>query len=185
MDHVDDVLAQAAQEIVPRLLPNGYVACGDSPGTLDEVIAFFERTGKVAVSNAFNAKRLFGTPAVCQCFDAWHDYCHVLTRGSFDIPGEKLVNTAQQAHLLQWWRTSKVPVTEASYRRAAAVLALNNVGRLEHWQEHDAPPLNFRDFANGYLVGAGMVHKHAPCPRALPDLRNEWTSYVEGPSWAR
>lgn len=179
IDHVDNVLALAAMEIAPRVLPKGWVACSASPDTLKDATAYFERTGKIAVSNAFSAKRLFANAECCQAFDAWHDHAHVTLQASFDLPGERSVNDHQQAQLLDWWKGSRVPVTTESFNRAALVLAMHNVGRLEYWLETNVPPNDLRSFANGYLTAKGLIAHHDHCPRAQ-FMGNEWTTYVGG-----
>lgn len=114
-NHVDDVLALAAMEIAPRLLLNGWDAFANSPETPEDTIAYYERTGKIGVSNFFGNRRLFGSPEHCQAFDAWHDLRHIIVKGTYDLAGEMKVNEVQQGDLLEWWRTSRVPVTTAKH----------------------------------------------------------------------
>lgn len=176
MQHVDDTLAQASVDICRRILPLGYVAMDGkaAPGTLDSATRFYNDTGKIAVSTYMSPRRFMGTAECARCFDAWHDYCHVTLQATFDIPGEERVNTLQKAHLNAWAQTwAGIKPTDDQVKRATAMLDMNNLGRLHHWHQWDAPPPDVRSFANGWLAALGMASK----PPRVVDVRNEWVSY--------
>lgn len=188
MQHVDEVLAMASTEIAAKLMPQGFgvVAVKDAPNTMEDAIAAYKNTGKIVVSNYMSRDRLFGTPECNQSFDAWHDFCHVMLRATFDIPGEMKVDAMQQAHLMEWWKNSTNPVTEASIVRAREVLSINNVGRLQFWKAYNAPPESLRAFTEGYLTAKGLAEVPVHCHRrglllnssAGSNFFNEWTEYL-------
>jgi hypothetical protein len=162
-DHVDNVLALAATEIASRLCVIDALPDDLAPGSLEACTEYFHRCGRVGVSAYFAPERLFGTPEACQAFDAWHDLCHIKLQASFDLPGEIRVNDCQQAQLRNWWRKSRRPVTFRALQRASEMLAMNNVGRLEHWLFHHNPPENPRSFAQGYLAAKGFAEQPRMC----------------------
>lgn len=170
MDHVDNVLALASQEIVAaKDIKIASLSDKVAPGTLEDCIEFYERTGCVGVSNFMSSTRLFGTLEVCQAFDAWHDFCHIKLRASFDLDGEIKVNDCQQAQLKNWYRNCRRPVTFRAFERAAEMLAMNNVGRLKHWLFHHRPPRDPRSFAQGYLAARGYPDQPPMCDLAVYD----------------
>ncbi len=177
MQHVDDTLAMASVAICKRLMPQGIVGLAKgAPDTLESATRYFNDNGTIAVSTFFSPRRFFGTAECCQAFDAWHDYCHVTLQAGFDMTGEERVNALQQSHLQTWanvWAPRRM--TAAELKRASAVLDMNNLGRLHHWHQWDAPPHDVRSFAGGWLAALGMADK----PRPTLDLRNEWTAYSD------
>lgn len=177
MRHVDDTLAAASVAIANRLMPQGFTALDkNSPDTLEGATRYFNDNGQIAVSTYFSPRRFFGTAECCQAFDAWHDYCHVTLQAEFTMPGEERVNALQQSHLHTWsiaWAPRKF--TTAELKRASAMLDMNNLGRLHHWQQWATPPHDARDFASGWLAALGMAEK----PPGVIDCRNEWTDYSE------
>lgn len=158
-NHVDPALALATMEIAPLLMPNGWIAETNSPGTLaDCAAAYLRHGGRPVVSDWWKpGETLMGSPDHWQAFNAWHDFCHITLGATFDPAGERRVNDMMHHHLLDWWRKSKVPITSEAYKRAAEVLTIHNVGRLDYWTALDHPPENPRDFALGYLTARGML----------------------------
>lgn len=171
--HVDGLLAVATRDIVRKLNPQGWieVPAADEPNTLEAVIAHYERTGKIAVTRKADfingAKRLWGSADVWQEFFVWHDHAHVETRGTFDVPGERIVHARQVSQLYDWANDLPVRPSQEALRRAEHVLEAHNLGRLDDWNVHHNPADNLRDFANGYLAARGTIA--VPTPFDFPD----------------
>lgn len=182
LKHVDDTLAIASVDLCRRLLPNGFdvLPHDTAPGTLEAVSEYWFKNHKIAVSSYMSPRRFFGTAEACRCFDAWHDYCHANLQAPFTMKGEERVNDMQQAHLMLWYhKWCTLPVTEDAIKRASAMLNMNNLGRLQHWHQWDAPPADTRSFADGWLAALGMACKPKLVGFGEPDPRNEWTLYAD------
>lgn len=180
LPHVDETLALATREIVPRLMPQGFTLCDPSPNSLEECTRFFQSNGKIGVHPGFDETSIFADAETTHAFQAWHDWCHVKGQCTFDIPGERRVDEIMQQHLARWWATSRRPVAQPAFERASTTLKMFNLGRLEYWLVYGKAPENPREFLFGYLTANHRI--------TIPDLcgdtsalildGNEWTHYV-------
>lgn len=188
LPHVDVVLARASIDIAKRLFPRGFDIVADSiaPDTFPAVLAHYNRTGHVAVSGHFMdaTRKLFSTIECWEAFNAWHDFSHIRTCGSFDMAGERLVNDCQIADLEAWAASLPIAINPAALDRARACLTINNVGRLEHWLHAGEQPSDLRQFAFGYLASLHMSAQPAPVVvDQYPREAREWAaSYFGGMS---
>lgn len=154
---VDAIVASASVEIMRDLLPQGFDTADDAPGTLEACTEYFRKHGTVCVSNYFGPDVIMGRPEEQHAFAAWHDYCHVKLSASFDPPGEKRVQRCMVQHLAAWRAKHPERCNAAEFRRAAAVLAANNIGRLDYWTRHGDAPADARMFTEGYLAAKGVL----------------------------
>lgn len=178
--HVDETLAVATRDIVPAIMPEGFTLCDPSPDSLEACTRFYTDNGKIGVDPGFEAQTsIFADPDTAHAFAAWHDWCHVRGRCTFDIPGERRVDEIMQQHLARWWVNSKRPVTQAAFDRASLVLKMHNLGRLEYWLAYGHAPENPREFLFGYLTANNRILVPRRCEQPTTIfLGNEWTSYV-------
>lgn len=181
LSHVDGTLALATREIVPLIMPQGFTTCDPSPNSLEECTQFFVQNGKIGVHPGFDETSIFGDAGTTHAFNAWHDWCHVKGQCTFDIPGERRVDEIMQQHLARWWVESHQPVTKDAYERAAAVLRMFNLGRLEYWLAYGEAPANPREFLFGYLTANSRITIPDMCGDSLLIMKgpNEWTHYVK------
>lgn len=179
LSHVDDTLAIATRDIVPVIMPQGFVTCDPSPNSLDECTQFFLANGKIGVHPGFDETSIFGDADTAHAFSAWHDWCHVKGQCTFDIPGERRVDEIMQQHLAKWWTSSRQPVEQPAYERASVVLRMFNLGRLEYWLAYGEAPANPREFLFGYLTANSRILIPRRCGQtSLLFGGNEWTKYV-------
>lgn len=179
LPHVDDTLALATREIVPSIMPEGFITCDPSPDSLESCTIFFQSNGKIGVHPGFDETSIFADPDTAHAFAAWHDWCHVRGQCTFDIPGERRVDEIMQQHLARWWVNSHTPVAQEAFDRAATVLRMFNLGRLEYWLAYGEAPANPREFLFGYLTANSRIHIPTPCDgTSLALSGNEWTKYV-------
>lgn len=185
--HVDSLLARATMDIVATLMPQGYdeVPVADEPNTLDAVIDYYNRHGKLATARKADfinpRKRLWGDAATWQSFFVWHDYRHVTTHGTFDPRGERDVHAAQVKDLYEWVDRLMVRPSSQALRRAEHVLEAHNLGRLDDWLVHHNPADNLRDFTNGYLAARGSIALPTvfDFPHQFPREAREWIAEFE------
>ena len=181
LPHVDDTLAIATRDIVPVIMPEGFVTCDPSPNSLEECTQFFQQNGKIGVYHGFDETSSFGDAHTTHAFNAWHDWCHVKGQCTFDIPGERRVDEIMQQHLVRWWANSRRPVTQAAFDRASGVLKMFNLGRLEYWLAYGHAPANPREFLYGYLTAGGRISIPDLCSESVLIMpgANDWTHYVK------
>lgn len=162
--HVDSLLARASVEIAMSLCGWDSVPAAEEPDTLDKAIAYFKRTGRIAVTRpddfGSGRLRLWGDALPWQAFFVWHDWCHInVPHGTFDPQGEQLVHDKQVEQLADWtWaQGDEVPIYR--FNRMVAVLEAHNIARLEHWRVHGEPPFDLRGFTYGYLAARGLAEE--------------------------
>lgn len=164
--HIDNLLARASVDIARSLCTWDEVPSAEEPDTLDKARAYYNRTGRIAVTRMDDFMsgrlRLWGEALPWQCFFVWHDWCHVNVPGAtFDPEGERVTHAAQVEQLARWASEQAVPVTRYQFARMEAVMAAHNIARLEHWRVHGEPPRDLRAFAYGYLAARDLAEERA------------------------
>ncbi len=68
-----------------------------APETLADVVSHYNASGKVKVWAGASEGTVWGPAAGNWLFRGWHDYCHILSLGTFDAAGEALVTQVQKS----------------------------------------------------------------------------------------
>lgn len=168
-DNLDPLLAMASMDIARELCPLGWdeVPGHEEPSTWEAVVDYFNRTGKIATTrlSEFKSgqKRMWGDAEPWQAFFVWHDRAHVEVPHSFNPEGEAAVHALQVSQLRDWASRQIIKPTPDALRRAEAVMAAHNLGRLERWEYYGADTPNLREFTLGYLAALNLT-KPVPAP---------------------
>lgn len=169
LSHVDETLAIATVEIVSAIMPQGFDLSTSSPTTLADCTAYFAVHGKICVDPSYGNTSIFADQTAHCSFNAWHDWCHVKGQCTFDLHGERRVDDIMQQHLAKWWVSCSKPVTKGAYERAAEVLRMFNLGRLEYWLAYGEQPANPRQFLFGYLTAREKIAIPSRCADRADD----------------
>ena len=137
-------LNRAIDEIVARVLPQGFDV--DEKSTYLDVVGYWKRTGRIAVSDLYCDSNIFGSVEMNVKFRAWHDWTHVCWGNDFTLVGE--INTCvQQEKMLD----SLKGRTRVQKQLWARLLWEEIVGQAEYFEQHRDFPSNQRAFAKAYL----------------------------------
>lgn len=110
-----------------------------APSTLIETVSHYKQTGRILVWGGASESTIW-TPQGNYMFRAWHDYCHVLSHGTFDHQGESIVCKLQQSQV------------ESSFMQR--VLQIEIMGQLSYFETNNQFPVNQIEFFINQLKGA-------------------------------
>ena len=88
------------------LIPGGFEASPDAPGTFPDVLQNYQDTGKVVVYDGDSDDCIFPA-AINIAFRAWHDHLHITLNQGFNLGGEYAVLLEHQALFTRWFYQHK------------------------------------------------------------------------------
>lgn len=130
-----------------RLCPTGYDVGRDAPQSLGECKAYFDRHGRILVSDDNSCDTIYNDPQGNKCFRAWHDWTHIHYGFEFDRVGEYATFRKQCEDMRNY------DIEPERLAGLVNVLRCEIVGQFDYRQANGLYPQYQRAFTIDYLEG--------------------------------
>ena len=143
---------QLVLAIARDLMPEGWDVIEDAPDTLEELLEYYEKHGRVAVNVESRHGCTVGDPETHYAFRAWHDLIHVLNpiEAAFNLEGEKW---AAEKHRQEIYRRLGYTPEAAFF---GALIEIEIVAQNAHYLRLGFWPEDPRAFAERWLKDRGF-----------------------------
>lgn len=155
-DPVSRDFVKAMRELASEDLPCGWDAIENAPDTLEDLVAYYGATGRIAVERSGSTGTLMGTPEDHYMFRAWHDLTHATKPGPcpFTLPGELAAWGYHRNRVFEKWGDNYVT------RHFGDLMGVEFIHQNVFYQQFGEYPDPIREWSDAFRRDHGIIQPY-------------------------